>query len=302
MEEIEQCLHCRHHLLHNVKPPSTSLPGGCLQAGSQLKLTDQSPRLRLRPSRRRPAIRDVRPPTPLPRLQYPLRRLHRRLRRRYEPEYAHRLPLHRGLLGVHTADARRRHHHQHHQVGAVRRDHVVPGHGPLLGPIISPVTGGYLSQACGWRRIFWLLAIIGSAGSRARSSCPRRTRRLRKATGNPLLYSRAAAPRAVRPRHHPHHEAAVPVADRARAVRLDGARLRLPLPALHDVLGCLWRPLRLQHGHGRRSSGWSRRRLRAEVARRFMTEFSAPPQKAILGTSTNNAYLLGLSGIDTLDE
>ena len=33
-----------------------------------------------------------------------------------------------------------------------------------------------------------------------------------------------------------------------------------------------------------------------------MTEFSAPPQKAILGTLTNNAYLLGLSGIDTLDE
>jgi hypothetical protein len=33
-----------------------------------------------------------------------------------------------------------------------------------------------------------------------------------------------------------------------------------------------------------------------------MTRFSAPPQKAILGTSTNNAYLLGLSGIDALDE
>jgi hypothetical protein len=46
----------------------------------------------------------------------------------------------------------------------------------------------------------------------------------------------------------------------------------------------------------------SRRRLRAEVARRrFMTGFSAP-QKAILGTSTDNAYLLGLYGIDALDE
>ena len=37
--------------------------------------------------------------------------------------------------------------------------------GPLLGPIISPVTGDYLSQAHGWRRIFWLLAIIGIAGT-----------------------------------------------------------------------------------------------------------------------------------------
>lgn len=34
-----------------------------------------------------------------------------------------------------------------------------------MGPLLGPVTGGYLSQACGWRRIFWLLAIIGSAGT-----------------------------------------------------------------------------------------------------------------------------------------
>ena len=39
--------------------------------------------------------------------------------------------------------------------------------GPLLGPIIGPVTGGYPSQVRGWRRIFWLLAIIGSAGTAA---------------------------------------------------------------------------------------------------------------------------------------
>jgi MFS family permease len=39
--------------------------------------------------------------------------------------------------------------------------------GPLLGPIIGSVAGGYLSQARSWRRIFWLLAIIGSAGTAA---------------------------------------------------------------------------------------------------------------------------------------
>jgi len=33
-----------------------------------------------------------------------------------------------------------------------------------------------------------------------------------------------------------------------------------------------------------------------------MSRFSALPQKAIWGTSANNAYLLGLSGIDALDE
>lgn len=33
-----------------------------------------------------------------------------------------------------------------------------------------------------------------------------------------------------------------------------------------------------------------------------MSGFSAPPQKAIWGTSTNNAYLLGLSGVDAIVE
>lgn len=31
--------------------------------------------------------------------------------------------------------------------------------GPLLGPVIGPVAGGYLSEAAGWRWIFWLITI-----------------------------------------------------------------------------------------------------------------------------------------------
>ena len=32
--------------------------------------------------------------------------------------------------------------------------------GPVIGPAIGPVAGGFLSQAKGWRWIFWLLTII----------------------------------------------------------------------------------------------------------------------------------------------
>ena len=34
--------------------------------------------------------------------------------------------------------------------------------GPLMGPVIGPVAGGYLSQAKGWRWVFYLLAIVVS--------------------------------------------------------------------------------------------------------------------------------------------
>ncbi|KAJ5188103.1 Major facilitator superfamily domain general substrate transporter [Penicillium cf. griseofulvum] len=34
------------------------------------------------------------------------------------------------------------------------------GIGPLLGPVIGPIAGGYLSEAQGWRWVFWLLAIV----------------------------------------------------------------------------------------------------------------------------------------------
>ena len=34
--------------------------------------------------------------------------------------------------------------------------------GPLMGPVIGPVAGGYLSQAAGWRWVFWVIAIAVS--------------------------------------------------------------------------------------------------------------------------------------------
>lgn len=36
--------------------------------------------------------------------------------------------------------------------------------GPLLGPVVGPVAGGFLSQAKGWRWVFWLIAIVVSTG------------------------------------------------------------------------------------------------------------------------------------------
>ena len=36
--------------------------------------------------------------------------------------------------------------------------------GPLLGPVVGPVAGGYLSQAKGWRWVFWLISIVVSLG------------------------------------------------------------------------------------------------------------------------------------------
>jgi MFS family permease len=34
--------------------------------------------------------------------------------------------------------------------------------GPLLGPVIGPVAGGYLTQAKGWRWVFWVITMIVS--------------------------------------------------------------------------------------------------------------------------------------------
>lgn len=31
--------------------------------------------------------------------------------------------------------------------------------GPLMGPVIGPVAGGYISDAVGWRWVFWVIAI-----------------------------------------------------------------------------------------------------------------------------------------------
>lgn len=32
--------------------------------------------------------------------------------------------------------------------------------GPLLGPCIGPIAGGYLIQAAGWRWVYWLIVIL----------------------------------------------------------------------------------------------------------------------------------------------
>lgn len=72
--------------------------------------------------------------------------------------------------------------------------------GTLLGPVVGPICGGFLSDAAGWRWIFWVLAIaigvvsIGAAPVIRETYAPvlleRKTRRLRKETGNPNLRSK----------------------------------------------------------------------------------------------------------------
>ena len=32
--------------------------------------------------------------------------------------------------------------------------------GPLMGPVVGPVAGGFLTQAKGWRWVFWVIAIV----------------------------------------------------------------------------------------------------------------------------------------------
>ncbi len=72
--------------------------------------------------------------------------------------------------------------------------------GPLMGPIVGPVAGGFLASAKGWRWVFWLLVIVSGVlsivffFSMRETYAPllleRKTRRLRKATGNALLRSK----------------------------------------------------------------------------------------------------------------
>ncbi|KAF2707177.1 polyamine transporter 3 [Pleomassaria siparia CBS 279.74] len=71
--------------------------------------------------------------------------------------------------------------------------------GPLLGPCIGPIAGGYLTQAAGWRWVFWVIAIVGgvfipmSVMFLKETYVPvileKKTARLRKARDNPRLYS-----------------------------------------------------------------------------------------------------------------
>ncbi|KXX72914.1 Fluconazole resistance protein 1 [Madurella mycetomatis] len=74
--------------------------------------------------------------------------------------------------------------------------------GPLMGPAVGPVAGGYLTQAKGWRWVFWVVAIAGSVVTAlflliVRETYPpvllqRKVDRLRRETGDPFLTSAMA--------------------------------------------------------------------------------------------------------------
>lgn len=74
--------------------------------------------------------------------------------------------------------------------------------GPLLGPCIGPVAGGYLIRAAGWRWCFWLITIVAGVitvfafftlrESYAPVILERKAARLRKETGNMELRSALA--------------------------------------------------------------------------------------------------------------
>lgn len=71
--------------------------------------------------------------------------------------------------------------------------------GAVFGPSIGPIAGGYLAPQAGWRWVFWLMAIASGAMSLVvilfiHESYPyvlleRKTKRLRRQTGNPNLRS-----------------------------------------------------------------------------------------------------------------
>ena len=72
--------------------------------------------------------------------------------------------------------------------------------GPLLGPVIGPVAGGYLSEAEGWRWVFWVIAIAGGVACTFSITfmretyepvlLQRRVNKLKKETGNENLRSK----------------------------------------------------------------------------------------------------------------
>ncbi|KAJ9271554.1 hypothetical protein DTO212C5_2346 [Paecilomyces variotii] len=72
--------------------------------------------------------------------------------------------------------------------------------GPICGPAVGPVAGGFLAEAKGWRWVFWLLTILSGATIIAQllfmretyavTILARKTKRLQKQTGNYQLRSR----------------------------------------------------------------------------------------------------------------
>lgn len=75
--------------------------------------------------------------------------------------------------------------------------------GPLLGPIIGPVIGGVVTDALGWRWVFWIIAILSGAitvvffifsvETYAPVILEHKATRLRKETGNDRLRSKLDA-------------------------------------------------------------------------------------------------------------
>ncbi|KAH7063430.1 major facilitator superfamily domain-containing protein, partial [Macrophomina phaseolina] len=72
--------------------------------------------------------------------------------------------------------------------------------GPLLGPVIGPIAGGYLTQAEGWRWVFWVITVASGAVAVVAwftlketyhpVLLERKAAQLRKDTGNPSYRSK----------------------------------------------------------------------------------------------------------------
>ena len=144
--------------------------------------------------------------------------------------------------------------------------------GPMMGPVIGPVIGGYLSQAKGWRWVFWLIAIIVSPPGRASPFMMTSQAHLSGWSNHHFslhLFARVlptslartqseASPQADRQSgaaveasialhptasiqdvDRPPHEAPLSLTYSPRPIYLHGSSLRLPVPSLHNHYGSL---------------------------------------------------------------